>query len=58
MAATIRSRVQSIFNVNESIISYYNVYLLKYVSGNIRHVRRFGNSTNRVPEVEVPFSNG
>jgi hypothetical protein len=58
MAAPIRVKVLSIFNFPESIASYYNVHLLKYITGNVGHVRRFGDSTNRVPEVEVPFSNG
>lgn len=58
MAASVRAKVLSILNFPESITSYYNVHLLKYIPGNIRHVRRFGDSTNRVPEVEVPFSNG
>jgi hypothetical protein len=58
MATPVRARGLSIFNFPESITSWYNVYLLKYITGDVRHVRRFGDSTNRVPEVEVPFSNG
>jgi hypothetical protein len=58
MAAPMRAKVLGIFNFPEGITSYYNVHLLKYITGNVRHVKRFGDSTNRVPEVEVPFSNG
>jgi hypothetical protein len=58
MAAPLRLRVLRICNFTENFTSYCNVYLLKYVTGNLRYVRRFSDSNDRIPEVEVSFSNG
>lgn len=51
-------KVRNICNFTENVTVCCNVYLLKYVSGNVSHVRRLNNSSSRVPEVEVQFSNG
>jgi hypothetical protein len=58
MAARLRLKFRNICNFSENVTLCYNVYLLKYITGNVTHVRRLNDSSSRVPEVEVPFSNG
>lgn len=58
MAARLRLKFGNIYNLSESVTLCCNVYFLKYITGNATHVRRLNDSNRRVPEVEVPFSNG
>jgi hypothetical protein len=58
MAARYRLKVWRVCNFTENATSLLNVYLLKYITGNLRHVKRFSDGNSRIPQVEVPFSNG
>lgn len=57
MAARLRLKFGNICK-SESVTLCCNVYLLKCMTGNATYVRRLNDSSRRVPEVEVPFSNG
>jgi hypothetical protein len=57
MAASCRLKVWRICNFTENPTSLFK-YLLKYNIGNLRHVKRLSDGNNRIPQVEVPFSNG
>ncbi|PSN44270.1 Polyribonucleotide nucleotidyltransferase 1 [Blattella germanica] len=56
MAAPLRCRVWRLYNLSEYGHSFQNTCLLNFLFLKSKHVRRF--SDNRIPEVEVEFSNG